>query len=36
MKSKEWVEKKKQQRRQQGKDTKTDSKYTARKRSAGW
>lgn len=31
--SKEWIMKKKDRRRQQGKDVRADSKYTARKRS---
>lgn len=31
--SKEWIMKKKERRRQQGKDVRADSKYTARKRS---
>lgn len=31
--SKEWIMKKKERRRQQGKDVREDSKYTARKRS---
>lgn len=30
--SKEWIMKKKERRRQQGKDVRNDSKYTARKR----
>ena len=36
LKSKEWVEKKKESRRKQGKETKTDSKYTGRKRHAAF
>lgn len=32
--SKEWIMKKKERRRQQGKDVRNDSKYTARKRSS--
>lgn len=35
-KSKEWIEKKKERYKKQGKDVKTDSKYTGRKRSAGF
>lgn len=31
--SKEWIMKKKERRRQQGKEVRADSKYTARKRS---
>lgn len=31
--SKEWIMKKKERRRQQGKEVRSDSKYTARKRS---
>lgn len=31
--SKEWIMKKKERRRQQGKEVRNDSKYTARKRS---
>lgn len=36
VKSKEWVEKKKESRRKQGKETKTDSRYTGRKRHAAF
>ncbi len=36
IKSKDWIVKKKEQRTKQGKEAKTDSKYTGRKRHAGF